>query len=835
MKLQGQTFDRLGSSGSGGKTGRAFVRLIGAACVALSGLFVAVPAGFGVVTLVAATPAQAQSSIVVVGNRRVDADTIRSYFMPGPGESLNQAKIDEAVKALFATGLFSDVRVSGSPGRLVVTVSENLVINRVAFEGNRAIKDDALAGEVQSKARGPFSTAIVQSDVQRILEVYRRSGRFDVRVEPKTIDQANGRVDLVFEITEGQKSGVKRILFSGNSAYSDYRLRDVINTGTTNWLTWLRPNDIYDPDRVEADKELLRRFYLSRGYADARIVSSVAQYDPALEGFILTFVIEEGQFYRFGTVEVQSNVRDIEPASLRNRIKTSAGGTFNAELIEKSVEEISIEMARRGYAFAQVRPRPDRDPSSQRIGLVYVVEEGTRAYVERINVRGNTRTRDYVIRREFDIAEGDAYNRVLIDRAERRLRNLGFFKTVRVTNEPGSAPDRIIVNVDVEDQPTGEFAVAGGYSTSDGFIGEVSVGEKNFLGRGQSVRVAAQWGERTRGWDVSFTEPYFMGYRVSAGIDVFSKLTEDSRSTAYDTRTTGATLRFGLPLSDDFSLGLRYSLYEREISLPTLSDSNDSNPGNGIIDPTYAIYDGNAANGELSAAFKQLINPGNNYTDKALISQLGYTLSYNTLDNNLSPRNGLLIEFKQDFAGIGGDVNFLRSTIDARYFYEVYSDIVAVVRGQAGHVTGWGSQDWRILDGFFMGPNLVRGFAPSGLGPRDITNPDTRYQDALGGTMYWGASAELQFPMPLLPREFGMRGAVFADAGSVWGFDFPDGGIPGLTAANVADTNTVRSSVGVGVIWSSPFGPIRFDYAWALSKADYDKTQAFRFSGGTRF
>jgi outer membrane protein insertion porin family len=822
MKLRGQNFVRLGLANL------AFAASL-AWAIALGGMA-------GQIVLAGPAMAQSASSIVVVGNRRVDADTIRSYFRVNPGERLDQFKIDEGVKALFATGLFSDVRVSGSGGRLVVTVSENLVINRVAFEGNRAVKDEVLSQEVQSRSRGPFSQAIVQADVQRILDIYRRGGRFDVSVEPKTIDQPNGRVDLVFEVNEGRKTGVRRIEFVGNRAYSDGRLRDIINTGTTNWLTWLRPNDVFDPDRVEADKELLRRHYLKNGYADVRIVSGTGVFDQSLGGFALTFTIDEGEQYRFGTIDVQVGVRDVNPAELRGRVKPSAGAVYNAEHVEKTVENLAIEMARRGYAFAQVRPRGDRDMAQKRINIVFVIEEGSRAYIERINIRGNTRTRDYVIRREFDIAEGDAFNRVLIDRAERRLRNLGYFKNVRVSNEQGSTPDRVIVNVEVEDQPTGEFAVSGGYSSVDGFVGEVSVAERNFLGRGQFVKVAAQLGERTRGVDFSFTEPYFMGYRVSAGIDLYSKLTEESQYQSYDTRTTGGTLRLGLPLNEEWSMGLRYSLFQREISLPSLRASNESQLPGGT--GFYSIYDcGPVAdplcrtNGELSAAFKQLLNPGNGYSNTALVSQIGYSLAYNTLDNNQQPRNGILAELRQDLAGLGGDVNFLRTTVDARYFYEFIDDYVFVARGQAGHVTGWGSKEWRILDGFFMGPNLVRGFASSGIGPRDISNSDERYQDGLGGTMYWGVSAEIQFPMPILPREFGMRAAAFADAGSVWDFK-SDAPIPGVV---LWDENVVRSSVGLGVIWSSPFGPIRLDYAWALSKGEFDKTQAFRFSGGTRF
>ncbi|MCS0505353.1 outer membrane protein assembly factor BamA, partial [Ancylobacter mangrovi] len=426
----------------------------------------------------------------VEGNQRVDADTIRSYFATDPGQSLTPAKIDEALKSLYATGLFSDVTISHRGGRLVVSVKENEVINRVAFEGNKKLKDEQLASEVQSKPRAPFSKTTVQADTQRIIELYRRSGRYDVRVTPETIERGQGRVDLVFNITEGDKLGVAEIRFVGNKAFSDYKLKDEITTTESNWLSWLKNTDIYDVDRINNDQELLRRFYLRNGYADFRIVSVTADLDRAKGGFILTYVLDEGAQYRVGTVDVVSGIKDVDPARIRSALRVSPGQVYNAELVEKSVENATIEVSKSGYAFAQVRPRGDRDVQTRKINLVFAVEEGPRVYIERIEIRGNTRTRDWVIRREFDLAEGDAYNRVLIDRAERRLRNLGYFKDVKITNEPGTAPDRVILVVTVEDQPTGEFSVSGGYSTTDGFIGEVSVSEKNFLGRGQYVRLA---------------------------------------------------------------------------------------------------------------------------------------------------------------------------------------------------------------------------------------------------------------------------------------------------------------------------------------------------------
>lgn len=775
-------------------------------------------------TVLVATPAAAQSAsnIVVEGNRRVDAQTIRSYFGTGP---VTPAKINEALAALYATGLFSDVNISQQGGRIVVRVSENEVINKVAFEGNKKIKDDVLAGEVQSKPRGTLSKATVQADTQRILEVYRRSGRNDVKVNPVTIDRGNGRVDLVFEINEGEKIGIKDIKFIGNKAFSDFKLKDVITTTTTNWLSFLKSTDVYDADRVNADQELLRRFYLKNGYADFRILAATAELEPDGKNYVITFTLDEGPQYTFGTVDVVSNIRDVPAATLRNALRMSSGQVYNAELVEKSVENITIEVSKRGYAFAQVRPRGDRDFETRKINVVFVVEEGPRVYIERIEIRGNTRTRDWVIRREFDLGEGDAYNRVMVDRAERRLRNLGYFKTVKITNEPGSAPDRIILVVDVEDQPTGEFAVSGGYSTSDGFIGEVSLGEKNFLGRGQYVRVSGSFGENAQGAEFSFTEPYFLGYRLAAGFDFYWKETSATNYTSYDSQTVGGGIRFGLPITDEVTLALRYNLYQRDLSL----DCGDD---------WYVYYTCPA--GYASWAVIEAVAQGATITSVA-----GYTLSFNGLDSNLNPTSGLYAELKQDFAGLGGDVNFVRTTGDLRYYYPLFNDWVLMLRGQAGYVTAWGDQDLRIMDNFFMGPNLVRGFAPSGIGPRDIASAEL---DSLGGTAYWGTSAEVQFPISFLPKDIGLKGAIFFDAGSLWDYTGPTtfinapnnticpaGSTNATGAVCVADDNGVRSSVGASLIWQSPFGPLRFDYAWVLSQAQYDQTQAFRFSGGTRF
>jgi outer membrane protein insertion porin family len=832
------------------------VRGLAVGCLILGGILVG--AGFVTVASSGAAVAQTVNSIVVEGNRRVEADTVRSYFRPGPGGRIGPEQEDEALKALLATGLFSDVRISRSGGRIVVTVAENPVINRVAFEGNKKAKDEQLAAEVQSKPRGTLSRPTVQADVQRIIEIYHRTGRFDISVNPKIIELPNNRVDLVFEIKEGEKTGVRELRFVGAQAFSYGRLKEVIKTSQSNWLSFLQTTDIYDPDRVEADRDLLRRFYLKHGYADVRIVSAVGEYDPNIKGFVVTFTIDEGSQYRVGTVEVISNVRAIDPAVLRSQLKLSAGSVYNADLVEKSVEAMTIQAARQGYAFANVRPRGERNFETKTISLAFVVEEGARAYIERINIRGNTRTRDYVIRREFDLGEGDAYNRALIDRAERRLKNLNYFKTVKITNEPGSAPDRVVINVDVEEQATGEFSVSGGYSTADGFIAEVSVADRNLMGRGNLGKVSVTYGQRVRGFDLSFVEPFLFGYRMAGGIDLFARQNLASNYVSYDSQTIGTNLRLGFALTEEIAFQPRYTFYNQKITLPfQLNDCQFSSntPGNGgpgvttlnepipnpftpgdfFVNPPFGCF----ANGEASLAVRKELAAG-----PVNVSMLGYSLSYNTLDNNRNPTSGLYAELKQDFAGVGGDVNFLRTSGEVRNYYEVFSDIVSVIKLQAGNITPWGGKDLRMLDQFQMGPNLVRGFSPAGIGPRDLTFGTTN--DALGGSLYWGATLEAQTPLYFLPKDIGIKFAAFADAGNLWSYKGPTfWNVTGETLQVGLDSaSMIRSSVGVGLLWDSPLGPLRFDLAYPLKKycatgllgnEVCDRTQIFRFSGGTRF
>ena len=837
-------------------------------------------ATLGSVFLSAPAAAQNVASITVEGNRRVEVETIRSYFKPGPGGRLTQAEIDDGLKALIETGLFQDVRINQAGGRIVVVVVENAVIGRIAFEGNKKVKDEQLSAEIQSKPRGTFSRPMVQSDAQRIAEIYRRSGRYDVHVNPEIIEQPNNRVDLIFTITEGGKTGVKSIEFIGNQAYSAYRLKDIIKTHESNLLSFLGGADVYDPDRVEADRDLIRRFYLKHGFADVQVVAALTEYDPERKGFLVTFKIDEGQQYRVASVDFQTSISTLDTASMRGFSRVSVGSLYNAEALEKSVEEMQIEASRRGYAFAVVRPRGDRNFEQHTVSIVFSIDEGPRTYIERINIRGNTRTRDYVIRREFDISEGDAYNRALVDRAERRLKNLDFFKSVKIVTEPGSSTDRVILTVDLEEKSTGDFSVSGGYSTTDGALAEVSISERNFLGRGLFAKASVTYGQYARGYSLSFVEPYLLDYRIALGLDFFQRQQLANSYIAYGTKTLGFSPRLGFSLREDLSLQLRYSIYSQEIQLPNNLANCNNNSSNSLLafnpSPAYANSVGQNVNGGSITSGGQTATDTSGiglwcYSDgeaslrvrkelqsgKTLTSSVGYSLNYNTLDNNKNPTDGLLIDWKQDFAGLGGDVKYIKSAIDAKYYTPLVADVVGLIHLQGGMLNQFGGSELRMLDHFQMGPNLVRGFAPNGIGPRDINPFGTG--DALGGTKYWGASMELQMPFWFLPKEVGLKGSVYADAGGLFDYKGPTSWAQtgeintpgcikptqasGTTAANAGtclglqsdDGNVVRTSVGVGLIWASPFGPLRFDYAIPLTKGKYDRVQEFKFGGGTSF
>jgi outer membrane protein insertion porin family len=750
----------------------------------------------------AETAAPADQTITVEGNRRIDADTVRSYFRAAPDGRFDAAALDAALKALLATGLFDHVAIDHAGERLVVHLTEAPVLGRVAFEGNKKIKDAELTAVVESKPRGSLQRAVVQADVGRIMEVYRHAGRDDVGVVPQIISHGDDRVDLVYEVTEGQKTTVRQIDFVGNTVFGKRQLGAVIKTSATNMLSFLTGGDVYDPDRVDADRELLRQYYRSKGYADASVPSARAEYDPGRHGFALTFTIDEGPLYHFGDIHVVCNVPGLDPQHLDHLLLIRSGAVFDASALDKATEMIATEMAKLGYPFAQPVARTTRDADARRIDVALVVEQGPRAYVERIDIHGNTRTRDYVIRREFDIAEGDAYNKTLIDRAERRLKSLNYFKTVKITRLPGSAPDRVVLDVELAEQSTGDFSISGGYSTTDGFLAEVKVGENNFMGTGQVLKSSVTYGQYAQGADISMSDPYFFGNRASAGVDIFAKQTDADLYQSYGSYNYGATLQLGTPLNEQVGVQWRYSISRQDVTL---------DPASLAAAPSLAIQ---------QAAL----------TGPQWVSSVGDTVNYNTLDNTKNPTSGFSSQLKQDLAGLGGDVDFLRTTEDLRYYQALNSDLVAMVRAQGGYITGYGGQQVPLIDSFFGGPTLVRGFAPNGFGPRDLTPGTT--MDNVGGSMYWASTLELQSAIPGVPQEYGLKASAFVDAGSVFSYGGPTT-FPGSTQSmQLANANILRSSVGVGLTWASPFGPLSVNYAVAVTKASYDVVQPFGFNAG---
>jgi outer membrane protein insertion porin family len=653
-----------------------------------------------------------------------------------------------------------------------------------------------------------FTRAKAQSDVQRILDLYRRSGRFQASVTPQTIELPNNRVNLVFVIAEGPRTGVSGVNFIGNQAFGDRRLRTVIETRQSSIFSFLRGGANYDPDRLSSDEEKLRRYYLDRGYADFQVVSSVADLDRERNTFFITFTIDEGPRYRFGQIAVDSSVPGVDVAALEDEVTTDEGDVFSSSEVEESVEEITLHLAAAGYPFIQVRPRLDRNPETLTIGITYVVDEGPRTYVERIDVRGNTRTRDYVVRREIEIAEGDAFNRVLIDRAERRLRNLGYFSEVRVGTEPGSSPDRVILVVAVTEEPTGEFSFGIGYSTAEGVVGDVSLTERNFLGRGYNLRLAVGGSSSSRNYEFGFTDPYFLGRRISAGINVFRREYDQSDFRSYDYQSTGGGIAFGFPITENFAVQTGYQLQVQDIQV----DANQCD---------YAVPDAFLGDNISPAICRQ--------AGETLVSSVLYSLVYDSLDSRRDPRDGVYAKFTQEFAGLGGDVSFLRTTGTGSYYHELLpdADVIGFVKLQGGHIMGIG-EDVRLTDAFFKGGETVRGFESSGFGPRDSLT-----KDALGGNIFVAGTAEVQFPVPVLPRELGFKGAVFADAGTLFDTDFVAADLaPGAT---ILDDPSVRSSVGGSILWASPLGPLRADFAHVLTSEEYDEEQFFRFGGGTRF
>jgi outer membrane protein insertion porin family len=764
----------------------------------------------------ASTAALAQGvvrSIEVEGNRRVEADTVRSYLQFNVGDAVDPAKVDGSLKALFATGLFADVSID--PGSTtIVRVLENPVVNQVAFEGNSEVDTDTLRAEVQLKPRSVFTRARAQGDVQRILDVYTRQGRFAASVDPKIIELENGRVNVVFEIVEGGATKVKGINFVGNQHFNDQQLRDIISTTQQGWFDFLKGTSIYDPDRMNLDRELLRQFYLKNGYADARVTAAQADLDRDGSGFVITFAIDEGQQYTFGPVSVENGLAELNPAALNGEVITYQGEIYNAQEVDKSVEKLTLATAEQGFPFARVRPRATPDPASRTISVVYAIDEGPRVYIERINVVGNTRTKDHVIRREFRLAEGDAYNPLLVDRAKKRLQGLGIFKTAEVKRRPGSAPDRVVLDVEVEEQSTGELSFGAGFSTNEGIIGDVSISERNFMGNGQFLRLRLSGSVERAQVDLSFTEPRFLDRNLSAGFDLFHRELDQTQDSGFSSRSSGGTLRLGFPLSENLWMQTGYTLKRDEIY---------DVGANSSLAVKQACGATNLVNGELP-----------NCTDEAYwTSSVGASLTYDKRNHPRNPTSGYFFQLSSDFAGLGGDVNYVRVQGEGRAYYPITDKITLVGRAVAGSIQGWGGDDVRLLDLYFRGGETVRGFDRAGYGPRDVT-PGGR-QDALGGQNYWATTAEVRFPLPFIPEDLGISGAAFVDAGSLWGAPDAINQLNDDGTIVLADDSSVRAAVGVSLLWNSPVGPLRVDYAEPVAKEEYDREQKLRFGASTRF
>jgi outer membrane protein insertion porin family len=753
--------------------------------------------------------------IEVRGNSRMDADTIITYLTIQPGQQFNSQDIDDSVKALFATGLFTDVSISQSGGTLIVEVDESGIVNAVFFEGNKRLKDDALTSIVQTAPRSTYSEEKVLSDVDRIREAYSRVGREDAAVSYEVVPLQNKRVNVIYRIDEGGKTKISRVDFVGNSAYAGFRLRDVMDTKPTNILSWLRNDDIYDPDKLRSDEEKLRRFYYDHGYADFQIVSSDVAFDETSNAYSITITVDEGPVYKFGNITIDSTIAEVSADTLYPLVETVQGKNYSARRVEETVVSITQAIAERGFPFAQVNPRGNRNFDTNTIDVTYQIDQGPRVYIEAINIVGNDRTREHVIRREFDISEGDPLNQVMIQRTKRRLEGLGFFETVDISTRQGSSPDRVVVVVRVVDKATGEFAIGGGFSTAQGALGEISFTERNFLGRGQYIKVAAGFGQDDQRYTLSFTEPYFLGYRIAAGFDIWQESTDANSNRQYGTDTLGAVVRLGIPITDKLNSRVFYTFSNQDYNAESRRiEVNDYYDLDSI--------QGNNKN-ELSAALADL--------DSWTRSGVGYTLTYNSLDNNRLPTEGWYAQAMQTFYGLGGDATYVQTEgilINYATLSEEW-DVVGMARVRGGVKWNYGDENgYRTQDNYFQGSRDIRGFDAFGFGPRDPVTGD-----ALGGTYFWNGTVEVNFPMPGVPESIGLRGALFSDFGQLWnvgqeGIDAILASNPGVSTDQIYD-DSLRASVGGSVIWASPFGPLRFDYAVPISYTEWDDLREFNF------
>ena len=724
--------------------------------------------------------------IEVLGTQRIDPETVISYSNLKVGDQSDPDKLDTALKILFKTGLFADVDFVKVGEKLVINVIENPVINRVAFEGNKRIESKDLELELQLKPRLVFTRTKVQQDIQRLLTLYRLSGRFAAQIVPKIIKLEQNRVNLVFEIDEGPLSKIRNISFIGNKDFSDAELSSIIHTKEYAFWRILTSTDTYDPDRLSYDRELLRRFYLNRGYVDFKVLSAVAELTPDQKDFVVTFSIDEGERYKFGKMSLTSNLKGLQEKQLSSYLITREGDWYTAKAVNETIDSISDQLGVLGFAFVKVRPVSDRRQKERIVNLNYTISKTRRVFLERIDIEGNLRTLDKVVRREFDIVEGDAFNISKLRRAKRRIRNLGFFAKTNVKRVMGKSEESTIIKVQIEEKSTGEISFGVGFSSLDGPLANVGIRERNLLGRGQDLNFNFQGSASRQEFKIGFTEPYFMERRLSAGFDLFQVTTDRQTDSSFDERKAGGSLKLGYVLGRDLSQSLKYQLKKTEIR---------------NVDET------------ASTLIKE--QEGTN-----TVSQISQTTVLDKRDNRYEPKDGYVVSLTNELAGLSGDTQHLRTRIKTGYFVSLFEDKVLAFIAESGHIIGI-DQDVNIGERFFLGGQTVRGFSNSGIGPRDgITN------DALGGNTYYAGSIELRFPLGL-GEELGINGSLFTDVGSLWSLD--------RDSSDILDSSGARASAGFGVSWATGLGLMRVDFASALLKEDWDETEFVRFSFGTRF
>ncbi|KGL02805.1 MULTISPECIES: outer membrane protein assembly factor BamA [Thalassobacter] len=757
--------------------------------------------GLAVLTAgIVSSAAQAQtfqfSSFEIEGNQRIEDATILSFIDLPTGQSVSAARVNDGLQRLQNSGLFESVELVPQGNRLIVVVQEFPTINQINFEGNDRLDAEILQSLVTSQVRRVFSPQQAERDAATIIQAYADQGRLTASVTPKIIRRSDNRVDLVFEISEGRTVEIERVSFVGNRAYSDRRLRRVLESTQAGIFRALIRSDTFVADRIAFDRQLLRDFYQARGYVDAQVLSVSSELSPERDGFFLTFRVQEGQQFRFGALTASSDLSDVDPDQFQDEIRIGEGKTYSPQAVDATIERLELLALQQGLDFVRVTPRVTRNDEARTLDIDFVVERGPRVFVERIDIEGNATTLDRVIRRQFATVEGDPFNPRAIRAAAERIRALGYFTQSDVSAREGSDPSQVIVDVDVEEQPTGSLGFGANYSVQDGVGLALTFRETNFLGRGQVVNFTLDTSSDNANSQLTFAEPFFLTRDLAASFSVFYRTT-DSEDGAFDTRSVGASVGLGFPTGEYSDLRMSYS-FTRDTLTP-----------------------------DSVATISQIIEDEQGTADT---SAIGYRWRYDTRNVGLNPDAGVLLQFGQEFAGLGGDEEFIKSTFRLAGETTVWNgDVLLLATVEGGNLTSLGDTVSRESNRFFNSQNILRGFESSGIGPRDLNAGN----DPLGGNNYFAARVEAQFPINLVPEEYGISGAVFYDMGSVWGLDNVNGGTGGLDI--VDDSFELRSTIGFGLLWDTQIGPLRFNFTNAINAETADREQSFDFTISTRF